>query len=414
MLALKQIGENAVKAERMLACARGGLKDAALKAIASALLENSDIIIEANKIDIENGKAAGLSPSLLDRLSLDKGRIEAMADGVDKIAAMDDPVGKIISGTSRPNGLKIQKVSVPLGVIAVIYEARPNVSSDAAALCLKAGNAVILRGGKEAINSNKTIAGCMRSAVEKAGLPVDCIQMVEDTSRESANELMKMNEYIDVLIPRGGAGLIKAVKETSTIPVIETGIGNCHIYVDRAADIDMAAQIIFNAKTSRPSVCNACESMLIHKDIAEQALLKINSKLAEKSVEVRGDNAVCVILPSAVPATQEDWGKEYLDYIISAKVVENIDEAIDHIAKYGTKHSESIITNDYAASQKFLSEVDAAAVYVNASTRFTDGGEFGFGAEIGISTQKLHARGPLGLNNLTSEKYMIFGSGQIR
>ncbi len=414
MTELKTIGENAVKAERILACARGGVKDAALIAIASALIENTEQIIEANKIDLENGKAAGLSPSLLDRLSLDKSRIAAMADGVRKIADMDDPVGKILSGTTRPNGLKIQKVSVPLGVIAVIYEARPNVSSDAAALCLKAGNAVILRGGKEAIHSNQAIALCMRGAAESAGLPADCIQLVEDTSRESANELMKMNEYIDVLIPRGGAGLIKAVMENSTIPVIETGVGNCHIYVDKAADIDMAAEIIYNAKTSRPSVCNACESILLHKDIAELALLKIYSKLAEKNVEVRGDEAVCAVLPPAVPAEEEDWGKEYLDYIISAKVVSDINEAIDHIAKYGTKHSEAIITNDYNAAQKFLSEVDAAAVYVNASTRFTDGGEFGFGAEIGISTQKLHARGPLGLNNLTSEKYLIFGSGQIR
>lgn len=414
MRTLIEIGENAVKAERILACVRGGVKDAALTAVAASLRSNCDKITAANRIDLKNGKAAGLSPSLLDRLSLDKGRIEDMADSVCKIAGMEDPVGKIISGTTRPNGLKIQKVSVPLGVIAVIYEARPNVSSDAAALCLKAGNAVILRGGKEAIHSNKTIAECMRSAIESVGLPADCIQLIEDISREGANELMKMNEYIDVLIPRGGAGLIKAVMENSTIPVIETGVGNCHVYVDRGADIDMAAEIVYNAKTSRPSVCNACESLLLHKDIAELALLAIKARLDEKAVEIRGDEIVCEILPSAVPATEDDWGREYLDYIISAKVVTGIDEAIDHIAKYGSGHSECIITNDYEASQKFLNEVDAAAVYVNASTRFTDGGEFGFGAEIGISTQKLHARGPLGLNNLTSEKYVIYGSGQIR
>ncbi len=414
MLKMEEIGQNAVKAERIMATARGGLKDAALNAIASALIKNADEIIAANQTDIENGKVAGLTPALLDRLGLDAGRIEAMADGVEKIAAMDDPVGRILSGSSRPNGLKIQKVSVPLGVIAVIYEARPNVSVDAAALCLKAGNAVILRGGKEAIHSNKALAAIMRAAVKSAGLPEDCVQLVEDTARESANELMKMNRYIDVLIPRGGAGLIKAVMENSTIPVIETGVGNCHVYVDSAADIDMAADIIFNAKTSRPSVCNACESILVHKDIAELALLAIHAALAEKSVEIRGDEMVCAILPGAVPADESDWGTEYLDYILSAKVVADMDEAIEHIAAYGTKHSECIITGDYTAAQKFLNSVDAAAVYVNASTRFTDGGEFGFGAEIGISTQKLHARGPLGLNNLTSEKYLVYGTGQIR
>ncbi|NLX93136.1 MAG: glutamate-5-semialdehyde dehydrogenase, partial [Clostridiales bacterium] len=406
MTALKEIGERAVKAERILACARGGIKDAALHAIAEALLENSEQIIGANALDLENGKKAGLSPSLLDRLKLDLERIEGMAKGVSQIAAMDDPVGNILSGCARPNGLKIQKVSVPLGVIAVIYEARPNVSSDAAALCLKAGNAVILRGGKEAIESNKIIAKTMRAAIKTAGLPEDCIQLVEDTSREGATQLMRMNDYIDVLIPRGGAGLIKAVMENATIPVIETGVGNCHVYVDKAADIDMAAEIVFNAKTSRPSVCNACESLLIHKDIAELALLKISERLAEKNVEIRGDEAVCAVLPPAVPATPEDWGMEYLDYILSVKVVSDIDEAIEHIARYGTKHSECIVTDDYEASQKFLNEVDAAAVYINASTRFTDGGEFGFGAEIGISTQKLHARGPLVLNNLTSDKYL--------
>ena len=414
MTTLKQIGERAVKAETILACTLGGAKDAALHAIGAALLANSEQIIKANAIDLENGKSAGLTSSLLDRLSLDQQRIEAMADGVCQIAAMDDPVGSILSGSTRPNGLKIQKVSVPLGVIAVIYESRPNVSSDAAALCLKAGNAVILRGGKEAIESNKIIAQTMRAAIKTAGLPQDCIQLVEDTSRAGATALMQMNDYIDVLIPRGGAGLINAVMKNATIPVIETGVGNCHVYVDKAADINMAADIVYNAKTSRPSVCNACESLLIHQDIAELTLLKIYEKLAEKNVEIRGDEAVCAVLPPAVAATQDDWGMEYLDYILSVKIVRDIDEAIEHIALYGTKHSECIVTDDYEASQKFLNEVDAAAVYVNASTRFTDGGEFGFGAEIGISTQKLHARGPLGLKNLTSDKYLIFGSGQIR
>ena len=304
--------------------------------------------------------------------------------------------------------------TVPLGVIGIIYEARPNVTSDAAALCLKAGNAVILRGGKEAINSNKAVAHLMRAAVEKAGLPADTVNLIEDTSRESANELMKMNGLVDVLIPRGGAGLIKSVVENSTVPVIETGSGNCHIYIDEFADIDMAADIVFNAKTSRPSVCNACESVLVHKAVAEEAIVAVAGRLKEKNVEIFGDEIVCAGLDFAKSATEEDWGKEYLDYKISIKTVDNIDEAIAHIAKYSTGHSESIITENYLNAQKFLNEVDSAAVYVNASTRFTDGGEFGFGAEIGISTQKLHARGPLGLNNLTSEKYVVYGSGQIR
>ncbi len=414
MTALKEIGERAVKAERILACARGGIKDAALHAIAEALLENSEQIIGANALDLENGKKAGLSPSLLDRLKLDLERIEGMAKGVSQIAAMDDPVGNILSGCARPNGLKIQKVSVPLGVIAVIYEARPNVSSDAAALCLKAGNAVILRGGKEAIESNKIIAKTMRAAIKTAGLPEDCIQLVEDTSREGATQLMRMNDYIDVLIPRGGAGLIKAVMENATIPVIETGVGNCHIYVDASAELDMAASIVFNAKTSRPSVCNACEKVLLHKDIAAAAFEKIKALLDTKNVKILGDEAVCAMNGAVSPASDDDWAREFLDYIIGIKVVNDIDEAIAHIAEYGTKHSEAIVTSDYSASEKFLAQVDAAAVYVNASTRFTDGGEFGYGAEIGISTQKLHARGPLGLSQLTSFKYVVRGDGQIR
>ena len=327
---------------------------------------------------------------------------------------MPDPLGAVLWGSTRPNGLKIEKVSVPLGVVAIIYEARPNVTSDAAALCLKSGNAVILRGGKEAINSNTAITRIMRDAAADAGLDADCINLIEDTSRESANELMRLNGLVDVLIPRGGAGLIKSVVENSTVPVIETGSGNCHIYIDKYADIDMAAEIVYNAKTSRPSVCNACESLLIHKDVAEKALVAVAGRLKEKDVEIIGDEITCAVLDFAQPASDEDWGREYLDYKISVKVVSDIDEAIDHIAKYSTGHSECIVTEDYASARRFLDEVDSAAVYVNASTRFTDGGEFGFGAEIGISTQKLHARGPLGLSNLTSEKYIVYGSGQIR
>ncbi len=413
-MALQAMGKQAVAAKRILATASTSQKNNALKAIAQALRDNSKVIMQENKKDLELGKQAGLSESILDRLSLDENRIEGIAKSVEEIVALPDPIGRTLSGTVNSSGMKIVKVSVPLGVIAVIYEARPNVTADAAALCLKSGNAVILRGGKEAINSNKIIAQTMRDALSKTDLPKDCIQLVEDTSRETANELMRLNEYIDVLIPRGGAGLIKSVVENSTVPVIETGVGNCHVYVDCAANIDMAANIIFNAKTSRPSVCNACESLLIHKDIAEMALIAIEEKLKQKSVQIRGDEITCKVLPNAVPATDEDWGKEYLDYIISCKVVSSIDEAIDHIAKYGSGHSECIVTDSYEASQKFLNEVDAAAVYVNASTRFTDGGEFGFGAEIGISTQKLHTRGPLGLPELTTIKYTVYGNGQIR
>lgn len=413
-MTLQEMGQQAISAKRVLATAKTSQKNNALKAIAQALRDNSKTIIEENKKDLESGKRSGLSDSILDRLALDQKRIDGIASSVEDIIALPDPIGKTLGGTVNGCGMKIVKISVPLGVIAVIYEARPNVTADAAALCLKSGNAVILRGGKEAINSNKIIAKTMRDALLTTDLPQDCIQLVSDTSRETANELMKLNKYVDVLIPRGGAGLIKTVVENSTVPVIETGVGNCHTYVDKDADIDMAANIIFNAKTSRPSVCNACESILVHKDIAEMALIAINEKLRERSVLIKGDEITCEILPNAVAATEEDWAKEYLDYIISCKVVGSIDEAIDHIAKYGSGHSECIVTDSYEASQKFLNEVDAAAVYVNASTRFTDGGEFGFGAEIGISTQKLHTRGPLGLPELTTIKYTIYGNGQIR
>ncbi len=408
------IAKGAKQAQRELARVGGAKRDEALAAIAAALRENVKKILEANSLDIESARANGMAESMIDRLTLTEERIEGMAKGVDDVKSMPDPVGRVLSGTTRPNGMRIEKVTVPLGVIGIIYEARPNVTSDAAALCLKAGNAVILRGGKEAIRSNTAVAELMRTAVESVGLPADVINLIEDTSRDSANELMKLNGFVDVLIPRGGAGLIKSVVENSTVPVIETGSGNCHVYIDEFADIDMAADIVFNAKASRPSVCNACESLLIHKAVAEKALVAVAGKLNEKNVEIYGDDVVCEVLDFAKPATEDDWGREYLDYKVSIKTVSDIDEAIAHIAKYSTGHSECIVTDDYSRAQKFLNEVDSAAVYVNASTRFTDGGEFGFGAEIGISTQKLHARGPLGLNNLTSEKYVVYGSGQIR
>lgn len=411
---LNDIGIKAKEASKVLSVASSDIKNKALAAMAQALKENAEKIIESNKTDIENGRAAGLSDAMLDRLMLDNARIEKIASAICEIIALDDPVGKTISGTKRPNGLMISKVSVPLGVIAVIYEARPNVTADAAALCLKSGNTVILRGGKEAINSNKAMAEIMRNAIEKSGLPADCIQLIEKTDRETASQLMKLNEYVDVLIPRGGKGLIQSVVKNSTVPVIRTGEGNCHIYVDKDADIDMAAEIVFNAKTSRVSVCNACESLLVHKDIAEFALIAIKEQLDKKNVVIIGDEKVQEILPDVVPATEDDWYTEYLDYKIAVKVVDDIDEAIAHIAKYSTDHSESIITENYTAAEKFINEVNSSAVYINASTRFTDGGEFGFGAEIGISNQKLHVRGPVGLPELTSYKYVIRGNGQVR
>lgn len=414
MTALEQLGRRAKQAEQFLRTASTASKDHGLTQIADALLEHTAAILEANAKDIANGEQAGMSPALLDRLRLNEARIAGMAQGMREIVALPDPVGRVLSGGNRPNGLQIVKVAVPLGVVAVIFEARPNVTVDAAALCLKSGNAVILRGGKEAIHSNQAIAAVMRAALEQAGLPQDCIQLVADASRDSANELMRLNAYVDVLIPRGGGGLIRAVVEHATVPVIETGVGNCHVYVDQAADLEMAAEIVFNAKTSRPSVCNACESLLVHRGIAEQALPLIKRRLDEKQVVLRGDKAACAILPGIEAAQEEDWSTEYLDYILSVKVVGSIEEAIAHIGRYGTGHSECIVTQNYSAAEQFLNEVDAAAVYVNASTRYTDGGEFGFGAEIGISTQKLHARGPLGLSELTSVKYKIYGAGQVR
>lgn len=411
---LEQLGINAKEAEKTLMVASTEEKNKALISIADGLIVNADKIIKENEKDLENGEKNGMPKSMLDRLKLDESRIEGMAKGVRDIVNLPDPVGRILNTVTRPNGLRIEKTSTPLGVIAVIFEARPNVTSDAAALCLKSGNAVILRGGKEAINSNMIITQVMRQAVKKSGMPENVIQLVEDTSRDSANELMTMNKYVDVLIPRGGAGLIQAVVKNATIPVIETGVGNCHIYVDKDADIEKAVDIVFNAKTSRPSVCNAAESLLIHKDIADKVLSVIKSKLDEKDVVLVGDEASRRIISDIGQADEKDWASEYLDYKMSVKIVDSSDEAIEHIYKYSTGHSECIVTENSETAEKFMNRVDSAAVYVNASTRFTDGGEFGFGAEIGISTQKLHARGPIGLPELQSFKYKIYGDGQIR
>lgn len=408
------IGARSKAAQKILAKSGGAAIDKALSAIAAALEKNAVFILEENSKDIRAAADAGISQAMIDRLTLTHDRISGMAQGLRQVAASETPVGRVLWGETRPNGLKIEKISVPIGVIAVIFEARPNVTADAAAICLKAGNSVILKGGKEAINSNKAIATVMRSALAESGLPEDCIILIENISRQAATELMRLNGYVDLLIPRGGAGLIRSVVENATVPVIETGVGNCHVYVDSDADINMAAEIVANAKASRVSVCNACESLLIHKDIAELGLIAIGDKLKEKNVEIIGDESVCEILPYATPATDDDWATEYLDYKISVMVVKDIDEAISHISQYGTGHSEAIVTESYAAAEKFKAEVDAAAVYVNASTRFTDGGEFGFGAEIGISTQKLHARGPLGVSHMVSSKYVISGNGQIR
>lgn len=409
-----EIGARSKEAQRILSRAGSAVIDKALRSAADALENNTEYILEENSKDIRAASASGMSEAMIDRLTLSGDRIASMANGLRHVAESESPLGRVLSGETRPNGLRIEKVTVPIGVIAVIFEARPNVTADAAAICLKAGNSVILKGGKEAVNSNKAIASVMREAIAQAGLPEDCIILIENISRQAATDLMRLNGYVDLLIPRGGAGLIRSVVENATVPVIETGVGNCHVYIDAAADIDMAADIVVNAKASRVSVCNACESLLVHKDIAELALLAVGERLKEKGVEIMGDEAVCEILPYAKPASPEDWAKEYLDYKISVKVVESIDEAIEHIAKYGTGHSEAIVTDSYAAAEQFKSQVDAAAVYVNASTRFTDGGEFGFGAEIGISTQKLHARGPLGVAHMVISKYIISGNGQIR
>lgn len=413
-MTLQQIGQNAKKAATVLNCMGQTKKNEALQAVAKALLENEEKIMEANAIDVENAKASGVSDAMIDRLRLTKERLEGMAEGIEQIVSLKDPVGEIIHMETRPNGLQIGQKRVPLGVIGIIYESRPNVTADAFGLCFKTGNAVILRGGSDAIHSNMAIVKVIQDALESIKIPSDSIQLLEDTSRETAKEMMRLNAYIDVLIPRGGAGLIRTVVENSTIPVIETGTGNCHIYVDEFADLDMVEDIIFNAKTQRLGVCNACESLVIHEKVIKEVLPRIKKKLDEKEVELRGDEGAMDAVSTIKAATEEDWGTEYLAAILSVKTVSSIEEAIEHINKYNTKHSEAIITKDYNNAMRFLNEIDAAAVYVNASTRFTDGFEFGFGAEIGISTQKLHARGPMGLQALTTTKYIIFGNGQIR
>ncbi len=411
---LEIMGKNAKLASKELINS-GNKRNDALKNISENLILNCDKIIESNMIDLKIGKDMGLSDAFLDRLSLDKSRIDSIADGIYKIISMEDPIGKILDGHVTKDGLEVKKVSVPLGVIGIIYESRPNVTVDAACLCLKSGNSVILRGGKEAINTNLCLVNLIKQALKTSGLPENSVQLIEDTSRQSALELMSLNKYLDVLIPRGSARLIQSVTENSKVPVIETGAGNCHVYVDKYADIEMAANIIFNAKTSRPSVCNAIETILVHKDIAKEALPRINEKLQTKNVELIGCPETVAILGNQItPATESDWSKEYLDYKLAVKVVNSLEEAIEHIALYSTGHSESIITSNYNRARKFTSSVDSAAVYVNASTRFTDGGQFGLGAEIGISTQKLHARGPMGINELTSTKFIILGDGQIR
>ena len=414
MTYIETLGSNAVKVKKILAVADTGKKNSALAEISRALIENSDKIIEANQKDLTAAKENGMSVSMQDRLMLNEDRIKGIASAVDELIKLEDPIGKVDNGSVRPNGMRITKIRVPMGVIGMIYESRPNVTADAATLCLKTGNAVILRGGKEAYNSNKCICEIMRDAVERAGFPKDIIQFVDDTTREVTTELMKCDKYLDLLIPRGGAGLIKAVTKNATVPVIETGTGNCHLYVDESADIEMAVNITDNAKTQRPSVCNAIETLLVHKNIAEKFLPAVKKKLDEHNVEIRGCAETKRILGDCVvPATEEDYATEFGDYIIAVRVVDDISQAIEHIAEYSTGHSECIVTNDLSNANKFKSEVDSACVYVNASTRFTDGGMFGFGAEIGISTQKLHARGPMGLYEITTNKYLIDGNGYV-
>ena len=411
---LQELGERAKKAAAVLGTLGCEEKNRGLRMAADSLIRRENTILAANEIDMEKARLRGMSQGLLDRLALTPERIKAMAGGLLQVADLEDPVGEVLFMKKRPNGLMIGQKRVPLGVVGMIYEARPNVTADAFGLCFKSGNAVILKGGSDALESNKANAKALRAGLADAGLVEDALLLITDTSRETTRELMRLNRYIDVLIPRGGAGLIKTVVENSTVPVIETGTGNCHIYVDESADFSMALDIIENAKTQRIGVCNACESLVVHRSVAEKFLPLLQERLSKKQVEIRGDEEACKIVPEFVAATEEDWGTEYLDYILSLKIVGSVDEAISHINRYNTGHSESIITSDYANAQKFLDEIDAAAVYVNASTRFTDGEEFGFGAEIGISTQKLHARGPMGLKELTTTKYIIYGNGQIR
>lgn len=408
------LGKKARQAEKFLNTVSQNLKNDALLSIADALVKNTEFVLSENKKDVENAQANGISKAMCDRLALTSERIKGIADGVKKVVDLPDPIGGADFMTKRPNGLVIAKRRVPLGVVGVIYEARPNVTVDTAVLCLKSSNAVILRGGKEAVNSNLALAKIMQDAISPLGFPDGTISLVPDTSRDSANAMMTANEYIDVLIPRGGASLINAVVKNATVPVIQTGVGNCHAYVDDECDFDMAVDIIVNAKTSRPSVCNALETVLINKNIDKSFYKKLEDALRAKNVEIRGCDECLKVFETAKKATEDDYKYEFLDYIIAVKIVDGMDEALAHIDKYGTKHSEVIITENYEKANKFLDSADAAAVYVNASTRFTDGGEFGLGAEIGISTQKMHARGPMGLNELTSYKYVVYGNGQVR
>ncbi len=414
MSSLISMGQKAKEASYELGVASPGQKNEALTFMAEELIKAKEEIIKANEIDRQNAIKKGITDALLDRLSLDDSRIEAMAQGLLDIVKLQDPVGEVTNMWQMPNGLQIGQKRVPIGVLGIIYESRPNVTSDAAGLCLKSGNAVILRGASDAINSNKAVAKALVAGIKRSGLPQDCVQLLEDTSRETAREMMRLNNYIDVLIPRGGAGLIKSVVQNATVPVIETGTGNCHIFVDETADLEMAKAIVLNAKVQRPGVCNAAEKLLVHEAVANEFLPTIVKALRENGVEVRGCDKAQAIVDDIKVIEEPEWHQEYLDLIIAVKVVKDVDEAIKHINKYNTGHSESIVTESYKNSQKFLQRVDAAAVYVNASTRFTDGGEFGFGGEIGISTQKLHARGPMGLKELTTSKYIIFGDGQIR
>ena len=411
---LNEIGRLAKATQPSLQNADTDVKNQVLHRAAELLVEQRDFLLEENEKDMEAGRRNGMPEGLLDRLLLTRERIKQMAEGLYQLELLEDPIGEVLSMKKRPNGLLIGQKRVPLGVVGIIYEARPNVTADAFGLCFKTGNAVILKGGKDTIHSNMAIVKVLRMALEEKGFPEASVTLIEDTSRETTTAFMKLRDYVDVLIPRGSEGLIRAVVENSTIPVIETGTGNCHIYVDETADLDMAVAIIFNAKTQRVGVCNACESLVIHEKVLDALMPKLKARLDEKKVEIRGDEKVCESIDGIVPATEEDYGTEYLAYILSAKTVSSLDEAIAHINRYNTGHSEAIITNDYSHAQRFLDEIDAAAVYVNASTRFTDGFEFGFGAEIGISTQKLHARGPMGLLALTTTKYIIYGNGQIR
>jgi glutamate-5-semialdehyde dehydrogenase len=407
-------GKKASEAARFLAQAPASAKDAVLNGAADSLVRSAGTILSANEKDMKNAREAGLKGAILDRLLLTRERIVTMAEGLRQIALLEDPVGEVLYMKKRPNGLVIGQKRVPMGVIGIIYESRPNVTADVFGLCLKTGNAAILRGGKEAFQSNFAITKIIQNQLEGNGFPPECLQLVEDTSRESAVALMKLDKYLDLLIPRGGAGLIRTVVENSRVPVIETGVGNCHIFVDESADLEKAVAITVNAKTQRPGVCNAAESLLVHEKVAETFLPLAGKELLKRGVEIRGDKKTCEIIPGAVSASEEDWATEFLDLILAVKTVSSLDEAIGHIQTYGSGHSEAILTENYSNAQEFLDRVDAAAVYVNASTRFTDGFEFGFGAEIGISTQKLHARGPMGLKELTSTKYIIYGNGQTR